>query len=278
MNEGKKALVDDAPAPSRNDEYLLYQTLLGSFPPGNPRGKELADYRERILAYMQKATREAKVRTSWAHVNEAYEAATAAFVNALLDDTQPNAFLDDFRAAASVVTWIGFLNSLSMAAVKLTSPGVPDIYQGNETWDFSLVDPDNRRPARFPRAALARLDAGAAPDGPAEEKLALTAALLRLRRDRPELFTGYAPLRAEGPAAEHCLAFARPAGLVTVVTRLAHRLAEAGGWRGTGLALPPGRWLPLRPPPGGAAYTGPVTVAELLGDSPVTVLLRTGED
>jgi (1->4)-alpha-D-glucan 1-alpha-D-glucosylmutase len=86
-----------SPSPSRNDEYLLYQTL-GQFPAGNPRGEALAAYRERILAYMQKAGREAKLRTSWANANEAYEAATASFVTALLDDSQPNAFLDDFRA------------------------------------------------------------------------------------------------------------------------------------------------------------------------------------
>ncbi|MBC8023258.1 MAG: malto-oligosyltrehalose synthase, partial [Burkholderiales bacterium] len=151
MNEGKKSLVDESPAPSRNDEYLLYQTLLGSFPTGEPRGKELAAYRDRILAYVQKAAREAKLHTSWALVNEPYEAATAAFAAALLDDSQPNAFLEDLRVAARTVTWIGFLNSLSMAAVKLTSPGVPDIYQGNETWDFSLVDPDNRRPVDYER-------------------------------------------------------------------------------------------------------------------------------
>jgi hypothetical protein len=149
INDGKKTVVDEIPAPSRNDEYLLYQTLLGSFPVGDPRGKELAAYRDRVQAYMQKAVREAKRRTSWAMVNDSYEAATAAFVAALLDDSQPNAFLEDFRAAARAVTWVGFLNSLSMAAVKLTSPGVPDIYQGNETWDFSLVDPDNRRPVDY---------------------------------------------------------------------------------------------------------------------------------
>jgi 4-alpha-glucanotransferase/(1->4)-alpha-D-glucan 1-alpha-D-glucosylmutase len=238
MNEGKKAVVDEQPSPSRNDEYLLYQTLLGSFPAGNPRGEALAAYRERILAYMQKAGREAKLRTSWANANEAYEAATASFVAALLDDSQPNAFLDDFRTAAEVVTWIGYLNSLSMAAVKFTSPGVPDTYQGNETWDFSLVDPDNRRPVDYARrdrmlgeierlgdapgdrvrAIFANLDDGRA-------KLLVIRRLLRLRAEHEALFRngGYHPIRTAGLRARHLIAFARRlegAACITVAPRL----------------------------------------------------------
>ena len=161
LNESKRSVVDDAPAPSRNDEYLLYQVLLGSFPAEQPRGAGLDAYAERIVAYMQKATREAKVRTSWARVNEPYEKATEAFVRALLADRPGNEFLEDFRAAVIPITWIGYLNSLAMVAVKYTSPGVPDCYQGNETWDFSLVDPDNRRPVDYGlrQDLLARLEA-----------------------------------------------------------------------------------------------------------------------
>jgi len=263
LNEGKKTLVDDQAAPSRNDEYLLYQTLLGSFPPGNPRGPALAQYRERIVAYMHKAGREAKLRTSWAHVNEAYETATAAFVNALLDDSQPNAFLDDFRAACGVVTWIGLLNSLSMAAVKLTSPGVPDTYQGNETWDFSLVDPDNRRPVDYEARAhmLAELEElGEAPgarvraifddleDGRA--KLWVVWRLLRLRRERDALFRegGYNPVRVTGVRAKNVVAFARRhagAVCITVAPRLVAGLGIKPGelpcgevWGNTRIELP----------------------------------------
>ena len=224
MNEVKKTIVDGTPAPSRNDEYLLYQTLLGSFPPGNPRGGDLAHYRERILAYMQKATREAKLRTSWAHVNEAYEAATASFVNALLDDAQSNAFLDDFRASAEFVTWIGFLNSVSMVAVKYTSPGVPDTYQGNETWDFSLVDPDNRRPVDYKRRARMLDEMQALGDAPGDRvagifesledgraKLLVISRLLQLRKAREALFRegGYSPVRTTGECARNLIAFAR---------------------------------------------------------------------
>jgi (1->4)-alpha-D-glucan 1-alpha-D-glucosylmutase len=187
---------------------------------------------------MQKAGREAKLRTSWANVNEAYEAATASFVTALLDDSQPNAFLDDFRAAAEVVAWIGYLNSLSMAAVKYTSPGVPDTYQGNETWDFSLVDPDNRRPVDYGLRErmldeMERL--GEAPgdrvrgifanpeDGRA--KLLVIRRLLRLRGEREPLFRDgdYAPVRTTGSRARHLIAFARrheDAVCVTVAPRL----------------------------------------------------------
>jgi (1->4)-alpha-D-glucan 1-alpha-D-glucosylmutase len=238
INEGKKTLVDGVPAPSPNDEYLLYQTLLGSFPAGNPRGKALADYRDRINAYMQKATREAKARTSWAHVNEAYEAATAAFVNALLDDSQANAFLDDFAAASEVVTWIGYLNSLSMAAVKYTSPGVPDTYQGNETWDFSLVDPDNRRPVDYPRRARMLDELKALGDAPGERvrelfgkledgraKFLVVSRLLELRKDREALFRdgGYAPVRTTGARSRNLIAFARrheASASITVAPRM----------------------------------------------------------
>ena len=136
MNEGKEAVVDEQPSPSCNDEYLLYQTLLGSFA-GNPHAARRLPPIASASAYMQKAGREAKLRTSWANANEAYEAATASFVTALLDDSQPNAFLRRFRRGGRGRDLDRLLNSLSMAAVKFTSPGVPDTYQSNETWDFS---------------------------------------------------------------------------------------------------------------------------------------------
>ena len=142
------------PAPSRNDEYLLYQTLLGSFPAGPVSPQEHTAYVERIVAYMTKAAARGQGsapagRTS----NAAYEEATTRFVQRPARGPGGQSFLEDLRVAAAAVAWIGFLNGLAMAAIKLTSPGVPDIYQGNETWDFSLVDPDNRRPVDYARRA-----------------------------------------------------------------------------------------------------------------------------
>jgi (1->4)-alpha-D-glucan 1-alpha-D-glucosylmutase len=243
MNAARKVEVDGTPAPSANDEYLLYQTLLGSFPAGSPTRAELGDYRERIVAYMGKAIREAKRRTSWANVNAPYEAATEAFVRALLDDHHENVFLADLRAAVEPIAWVGLLNGLSMTAIKLTSPGVPDIYQGTEVWDLSLVDPDNRRPVDYARRRrmLAELEAMGAPDDAAlaamlanlqdgRAKLFDIWRLLQLRRERPALFRdgGYTALRVVGARARHLIAFARRHGGETVVTVAPRLIAGLG--------------------------------------------------
>ncbi|MFI5619415.1 malto-oligosyltrehalose synthase [Streptomyces sp. NPDC051567] len=217
---------------------------------------------DRLEQALLKAVREAALRTSWTGQDTAYEATVPGYAAPL--DLPPEAA----RAAETGL--------LGMTVLHLTMPGVPEVYQGSETEYRALVDPDNRRPARFPREELARLDAGAVPHGAAGRKLAVTAALLRLRRDRPELFTGYAPLPARGPAAEHCLAFARSPGLVALATRLPYRLARAGGWRGTALPLPPGRWTPLPVPgwPPGSPYEGELPLAGLPDAWPAAVLLR----
>ncbi|MGW8782940.1 malto-oligosyltrehalose synthase [Streptomyces sp. NPDC055796] len=216
---------------------------------------------ERLGQALLKAVREAALHTSWTDQDPAYEATVAGYAP---DDPELPAGLAEAARA----------NLLGMALLHLAMPGVPEVYQGAETEYRALVDPDNRRPALFPREALARLDAGEPPRGQAQEKLELTAALLRLRRDRPELFTGYAALAARGAAAEHCLAFARPAGLVAAATRLSHRLAGAGGWRDTVLVLPPGRWTALLEQGSSSAYQGEVRLAELLSARPVALLLR----
>jgi (1->4)-alpha-D-glucan 1-alpha-D-glucosylmutase len=245
INAERKTEVDGLPAPSRNAEYLLYQTLLGSFPAGPVSLEEHAAYTERIVAYMTKASREGKQRTSWANVNSAYEEATTRFVLALLEDRPGNAFLEDLRAAVQPVAWIGFLNSLAMAAIKLTSPGVPDIYQGNETWDFSLVDPDNRRPVDYERRR-AMLQEISALDEPLEGALAdmlgrledgrakmyVIWRLLQLRREREALFrdAGYTPLRSTGEHARHVIAFARRHGGESAIT-VAPRLVAGMGVR-----------------------------------------------
>jgi len=256
MNEGRKAMVEDAPAPSRNDEYLLYQVLLGSFPAAAPDAGAIEKYRDRIVEYMRKAMREAKTRTSWARVNEEYEAATTAFVAALLDPRPGNVFLEDLRAAVHAVAWLGYLNSLAMAAVKYTSPGVPDCYQGNELLDLSLVDPDNRRPVDYEvrRGLLDRLSA--LPEAPGDAqlrevftssadgraKLYLMWRLLRLRHEREALFLegAYVPLHTSGTHARHAVAYARRHGkqaVVTVVPRLVATLGLEPGELPCGTAV-----------------------------------------
>lgn len=261
---------ESVPAPAGADPQLAWvawQTAFGLGAGGSP-----AVRRDRLAQALLKAVREAALHTTWTEQDPAYEATVPEHVPAAA--VEPSGPL---AAAARA-------NLLGAALLHLAMPGVPEVYQGAETEYRALVDPDNRRPARFPRETLARLDAGAEPSGTAEEKLALTAALLRLRRSRPELFAGYAPLLARGPAAEHCVAFARSAGLVAVATRLSHRLAGAGGWRDTALPLPPGRWRQLPLLGAGAAgaaasYAGDLPLAHLLGDaSPVAVLLREDPD
>jgi (1->4)-alpha-D-glucan 1-alpha-D-glucosylmutase len=229
INRSKKRKVDGELAPSRNDEYLLYQTLVGSFPM-NEEAADLADYCSRIESYMLKAVREAKVHTSWVSHNEEYETAVTQFVRALLTETGHNLFLDDFRVAVQPLIRLGMLNSLSMVLIKLTSPGVPDSYQGNELWDFSLVDPDNRRPVDYAlrRRLLSQLTGARdafenLADGRA--KLYFLTQLLALRASMPDLFLhgGYTPIQVQGRHAAHIVAYARRhkgAGVIAVAGRL----------------------------------------------------------
>ena len=255
LNRAKKRKVDGELAPSRNDEYLLYQTLVGSFPvEQNVDG--LPDYCARIEQYMLKAVREAKEHSSWASPNAEYEAAMAQFVRALLAHTGRNLFLDDFRAAVRPLIRLGMLNSISMLLIKLTSPGVPDTYQGNELWDFSLVDPDNRRPVDFAlrRRLLSQLTSAQdafrhLPDGRA--KLYVVKTLLALRAQRHDLFLlgGYTPLQASGQGGTHVVAYARRhagGGAITIAGRLFASLGlqddalpcGAAIWQDTRIELP----------------------------------------
>ena len=149
LNADKKSAVDGEPAPDCNDEYLFYQTLVGAWPAESPTAEEFADFRERIGAYMLKAVKEAKVHTSWVNPNEAYNQAVSKFVKEVLVADPENRFLTGFKHFHRRVTYPGMLNSLSQTLLKIASPGVPDFYQGTELWDFSLVDPDNRRPVNF---------------------------------------------------------------------------------------------------------------------------------
>jgi (1->4)-alpha-D-glucan 1-alpha-D-glucosylmutase len=242
LNRSRRREVDESEAPSRNDEYLIYQTLIGAWPLEELDKAGLAELRKRIKAYMEKAMREAQVNTSWVNVNEEYEAAVADFVEALLTPSETNLFLDEFVPFARRISQLGALNSLSQTLIKLTAPGVPDIYQGNELWDFSLVDPDNRRPIDYGlrKKLLAelgepdpeRINASLENWKDGSPKLHLTHRALSFRKEKPDLFeTGeYVPLEVSGDKSDYLVAFARQQEdevTLTVAPRLYNQLVSS---------------------------------------------------
>ncbi|WP_200262551.1 malto-oligosyltrehalose synthase [Streptomyces sp. HSG2] len=227
---------------------------------------------DRLLAALTKHAREAGTHTGWTEPDPVYEAAVERFV-ANGPCGPGGARVAALRTALEPHVRA---NVLGAALLHLTMPGVPDLYQGTEREYRALVDPDNRRPVDPP---FSRGDDGAEPGAwsDADVKAEVTRAALALRARRPELFGGaatYTPTRAEGPASAHCVAFTRSGGALTAVTRLSLRLAEAGGWRGTLLALPPGSWTDTLAP--GRVLTGRVGVADLFTPLPVALLERTG--
>jgi (1->4)-alpha-D-glucan 1-alpha-D-glucosylmutase len=203
--------------------------------------------------------REAAEHTTWTGPVATYEDAVHAAVDAAFDDPAVRSTVDDLVA---IVDEPGRSNGLAAKLLALTIPGVPDVYQGTELWDHSLADPDNRRPVDYDDRISLLADGG-------HPKLRLTAAALRLRRERPELFTTYAAVPAEGPAAGHVLAFDR-GGAVTVVTRLPVGLARRGGWGDTALALE-GAWRDLLTD---QVSTGSTGVGSLFSQLPVALLVR----
>ncbi|WP_382304205.1 malto-oligosyltrehalose synthase [Herbiconiux sp. UC225_62] len=209
-------------------ENLLWQSLLGAWPLS----------RERAQAYALKAVREAGVSTNWLDPDEAFEERMSQAVDAVFTDPIARGVLESQLAAIRAAGWS---NSLSAKLVQLTTTGVPDVYQGTELWDLSLVDPDNRRPVDFDERGelLGIQEAGELPgiDETGAAKLLVVSTALHVRRDRPELFTGYQGLVARGSAADHVLAFDR-GGAVTIATRLPLGLARHGGWDDTTLELP----------------------------------------
>ena len=301
LNRKHRTRVEGAAAPTRNDEYLLYQTLLGAWPIGLDRPD--GDFRDRILAYMDKATREAQVNTSWTNPNEAYDAAVADFIRAILDPKRSQEFLDDFSASRSRVCRAGIFTSLAQQLLKLTAPGVPDIYQGTELWDFSLVDPDNRRPVdyvvrsrllralgrRKPTPRLADDLTAGAEDG--RIKLYLTARTLWCRADKPALFArgSYQPLEVNGDRAGNVFAFARELDgqqIVVIVPRLIDSLLRGGAeapigsavWGNTTIRLPEsGDEVRYRDLFAGGEISGQgeIAIADALAHFPVTLLVRT---
>jgi (1->4)-alpha-D-glucan 1-alpha-D-glucosylmutase len=247
--------------PNASFGYLLWQSLVAT---------GLID-RERIHAYAEKAMREASEGTSWADPDQAFERAVHAAVDTAYDVAEVRELIEAF---ASRLDPYGWSNSLTQKLVQLTMPGVPDLYQGSELFNGSLVDPDNRRPVDFAQgvAALAALDDSCA--GPAAydtplAKLWVTRQALQARRDVPHLFTGYRPLLAEGPTGEHLIAFDR-GGAITLATRLPVGLERRGGWGGSKVSLPQGSY---RDALTGTPYQGSIELEQLFGRYPVALLL-----
>jgi (1->4)-alpha-D-glucan 1-alpha-D-glucosylmutase len=259
--------------PDRNAEYLLYQNLVGAWPIETARAG----------AFMAKAVKEAKVHTSWTDPVPAYDDAVQAFVAAILADPWFVASLEEFLAGQQLVER-GRISSLAQTTLLLTCPGVPDIYQGSEVWDLSLVDPDNRRPVDY--AARERLLAALAGAGPhqALERMAdggpkqwLIARLLAHRARAPQAYapgSGYEPLAVAGEKADHLVAFTRGGSLAVIVPRLVGRLGGGpwglGAWGDTAVTLPPGSWHDVLT--GEQVSGGAARVEALLARFPVTVL------
>jgi (1->4)-alpha-D-glucan 1-alpha-D-glucosylmutase len=267
LNRTHRRQVDGAPAPTRNDEFLLYQTLLGTWPVSDAAHRVTPDHVDRIVAYMIKASREAKQSTSWIAPNEDYEQGLAGFVRHVLDEHRPGAFLQDLDEFGGRLAWFGLLSSLSQTLLKLTAPGIPDLYQGTELPELSLVDPDNRRPVDFadrqsrltelerrwrdPRARRELAHELLANWRDGQLKLFVTWRTLRIRAMLSAAFVegSYEPLRVRGPLAEHICAFRRESGSQEIVVIAASRFGRlmngqpeppvgAEAWRDTWIDWP----------------------------------------
>jgi (1->4)-alpha-D-glucan 1-alpha-D-glucosylmutase len=296
--ETASRLMALAPIPNAAFGYLLWQTAVAlpaielppyavpplAFPtfrlPGIaspsmevvPASGDQEPIRARLHAYAEKAMREAADGTGWVDPDEEFETAVHAAVDAALDNPQMQELISSLSER---IEPHGRVNSLSQKVVQLTMPGVPDVYQGSELWDDSLVDPDNRRPVNFAfREATLDVLAGIS-DPPAMDdsgvaKLWVVSRCVRARRERPELFTGYTPLVLEGQKREHLVAFDR-GGAITLATRLPVGLVAAGGWGHATLRLPDGQYRDVLT---GSRYAGELSLAEAFDHYPVALLLR----
>jgi (1->4)-alpha-D-glucan 1-alpha-D-glucosylmutase len=228
LNKMKKNAVEGQTVPDRNEECLLYQTLIGAWPLGLPGDAEFGEFTNKIKDYIVKALREAKVNTSWINPHDDYEVAVTSFIDAILTVTADNRFFEEFGLFQKTISYFGMLNSLSQTLLKITSPGVPDFYQGNELWDFSLVDPDNRRPVDFAKRRdtlavlkdeMAKYESDLATfvrellnkwqDGAI--KLYVISKALAYRKENHQLFMegAYIPLTGVGELVDHFCGFAR---------------------------------------------------------------------
>ncbi len=275
INAPARCELDGAAVPDSNEEYLIYQTLVGTWPMRPFEAPARQAYTERIVHYLDKALREAKLHTSWLNPYQEYDQAVADFIRAILADAG-GPFVTDLSAFVHSIAKAGFVNSLAQTLVKICVPGVPDFYQGVECWDFNLVDPDNRRPVDFARRrrmldelesrareGLPRLAAHLLRDWPDDRlKMFVTWRALQFRREHIELFRGdYLPLAVDGPRKAQLCAFARTSGTqqaVCIVPRVASaawsescehdqrtanaaepRRPAADWWQGTTVSLGP---------------------------------------
>jgi (1->4)-alpha-D-glucan 1-alpha-D-glucosylmutase len=300
MNRAKKPIVNGRPVPSQNEEYLLYQALLGVWPHQDPQKEQWAALRKRVEQFMLKALREAKENTSWGNPDKEYEDGVAAFIKAILTAGKRNRFLEDFLPFQRYVLRLGIWNSLSQTLLKLAAPGIPDVYQGSEMWDLRMVDPDNRSAveytcrvetldaiqSRTPSSGFLRELLQSPEDGRC--KLFVIEKALSLRKRFPSLFEQgeYVALSVEGERSQQICAFARR-GKDGIIVVIAPRLVAgvlgneaappvgAGVWGDTALLIPAelglknltnlfsGETLPA---------AGSVRVADALKDFPVALL------
>ena len=300
LNRRKKRRMGERAAPGRNDEYFLYQTLIGGYPFDE---KDFPRFVERMKEYTIKAIREAKVYTGWIEPDTRYEEGCTSFIDAILDSSRENRFMEELLPFQRKVAHYGILNSLSQVLIKITSPGVPDFYQGSELWELSLVDPDNRRPVDYEhrKAFLETIRQNEGNDRFIEKlldtprdgmiKMFLTHKALRARRRYSRHFAegSYLPLTVEGKWKEHIASFARNSGSVqtiTVAPRFLTSLVEEGRyplgssvWHDTRILLPqdgPARWRNVLT--GKILETnGGILVGETLHDFPVALLVSEEE-
>ena len=301
-NQSKKRLVNGLAVPDPNEEYFLYQTLIGAWPLFK---NEIPEFKARLQDYTIKAAREAKVYTRWIAPKYEHENALTAFTEAILDESEPNEFLADFQKFQARLASYGALNSLSQVLLKIASPGVPDFYQGTELWDFSLVDPDNRRPVDFPQRAQllnqVKMKAKKDPKPLIPEllrnwqdgaiKLYITYKALNFRQAHPDLFLlgDYLPLMTTGPRSRQVVAFARRQGnswAVVAAARLFAKIFPAADssmnpevWQESFLSLPqdaPKEWVniftgePINSLP--REHSKALDLASLLQNLPVALL------
>lgn len=264
LNQSKRQLVKNMYAPDRNDEYFLYQTLLGAWPLfSDPH------FRERIHHYIIKATRESQIHTNWFKPDLEYETAYSTFIDRILDETTGGDFLREFLPFQRYISWYGFWNSLAMVVLKIASPGVPDFYQGTELWDFSLVDPDNRRPVDFAirklylqqfkqyeaSMILTNLTGWLQNPDDGRIKLWVTHKCLKVRRTIPALFAqgDYIVCSSQGPAVQNIVSFARHKDnrwVIVVVPKFLTSLVPlfqiptGNIWKNTKIILPDGNLYP----------------------------------
>ncbi len=313
-NQKLVRVIDDQVTPSRNDQYLFYQSLLGIWPVTPPTAEERQQLIERLTQYMEKATREAKQRTNWNNPSEEYDAAVRSFVTDALRDSPRNKCVKQLEETVAAVAAAGYYSSLSQLALKLLCPGTPDIYQGQELWDFSLVDPDNRRPVDYAhrQALLSELWSWDHDDAETRRgkvvalgrscadprlKLLVVNRLLQLRKQRPSLFREghYLPLETIGTHSRQLVAFGwsaasdEPLDLIAVIPRQLFALISPTRdeslwkdtvWQDTTIALPEnstGLYRCLFTERTMTPSAGNLAVASLLDQFPLTLLVRNTE-